>query len=49
MNSCRVRKCTIRGGNEKDLMDLSKDDVVNSNANNAVNTVNTQENGKTVF
>ena len=27
----------------------SKDDVVNSNANNAVNTVNTQENGKTVF
>ena len=48
MKSCRVTKRTMRGKNEKDLMDLEqrKDDVVNSNVNNAVNTVNTQENDK---
>ena len=48
VKSCKVKKRTMRGKNEKDLMDLEqrKDDVVNSNVNNAVNTVNTQENDK---
>ena len=48
VKSCRVKKRTIRGKKKNDLMDLNKgkDDIVNNNVNNAVNTVNTQENDK---
>ena len=43
VKSCRVKKRTIRGKKKNDLMDLNKgkDDIVNNNVNNAVNTVNT--------
>ena len=48
VKSCRAKKRTIRGKKKNDLMDLNKgkDDIVNNNVNNAVNTVNTQENDK---
>ena len=46
MKSCRVKKRTIRGKKRKGFNRFKqrKDDVVNSNLNNAVNTVNTQVN-----
>ena len=48
VKSCRVKKRTIRGKKWKEFNGFKqrKDDVVNSNVNNAVNTVNTQENDK---
>ena len=46
VKSCRVKKRTIRGKKRKGFNRFKqrKDDVVNSNLNNAVNTVNTQVN-----
>ena len=48
VKSCGIKKRTIRGKKRKgfDGFKQRKDDVVNSNVNNAVNTVNTQENDK---
>ena len=48
MKSCRVNKRTIRGKKQKGFNRFKqrKDDVVNSNVINAVNTVNTQENDR---
>ena len=48
VKSCRVKKRTIKGKKRKGFNGFKqrKDDVVNSNVNNAVNTVNTQENEK---
>ena len=48
VKSCRVKKRTIRGKKRKGFNGFKqrKDDVVNSNVNNAVSTVNTEENDK---
>ena len=48
VKSCRVKKRTIRGKKRKGFNGSKQrqDDVVNSNVNNAVNAVNTQENDK---
>ena len=51
VKSCRVKKRTIRGIKRKGFNRLKqkKDDIVNSNLNNAVNIVNTRENDKNCF
>ena len=48
VKSCRVKKRTIRGKKRKGFNGFKqrKDDVVNSKVNNAVNTINTQENDR---
>ena len=48
VKSCRVKKRTITGKKRKWFNGFKqrKDDAVNSNVNNAVNTVNTKENDK---
>ena len=48
VKSCRVKKRIIRRRKRKGFNGFKqrKDDVVNSNGNNAANTVNTQENDK---
>ena len=48
VKSCRVKKRTIRGKKWKEFNEFKqrKDDVVNGNVNNAVNTVYTQEHDK---
>ena len=48
VKSCRVKKRTVRGKKRKGFNGFKqrKNDVVNSNVNNAGNTVYTQENDK---
>ena len=48
VKSCRVKKRIIRRKKRKGFNGFKqrKDDVVNSNVNNAVDIVNTQENDK---
>ena len=51
VKSCRVKKRTIKGRKRERFNGFkqTKNDIVNSNVNNALNTLNTQKLTKTVL